>query len=143
GVLAAAACRVDWKAAGFEEINGLCAGAGGVERGMLAQPDEFACLTCGDQCYALLHEGDGVEILHRRLAYGPVDIRFDRKLCCIRLSRRHPSVPGRLAANVLAAYIRLDEINGVNSGGGGLPHPAKSGWRRHLSRRHLHSCRLS
>src|SRR5262249_49431658 len=73
GELAATAGTVHGKSSGLEEICCLCAGAGGVERGMLEEPDELACLASRDGIDALGHEAAGLLVCDEAARDAPLD----------------------------------------------------------------------
>ena len=55
-----------------DEVAGLGAGARGVERGVLQQPDKLWCVAGGDVRGPLFHGLDGVLIGHRRVRDPPL-----------------------------------------------------------------------
>ena len=78
GVAAAAAGGVDRKTSGIEQLGGIGAGAGGVERGVLEQPDELAGPAVPDRRDPLLHHGQRLGIGDEVLARAPLDGRIER-----------------------------------------------------------------
>ncbi len=67
-----AAPGLEHRKAGIEQVGGLAAGPGGIERGMFQQPDHFRRLLCGDIRDPCLHGLDGRQIGHRRIGYQPL-----------------------------------------------------------------------
>src|SRR5205814_10588405 len=72
GELAAAAGREHRKAR-IEQVRSLAAGAGGVERGVFQQPDQFGGLPGRDRSDPRLHGRYGLEIGYRGVGYQPFD----------------------------------------------------------------------
>src|SRR5260370_4613067 len=72
GELTAASGRKHRKT-GVEEVTGLAAGPGGIERGMLQQPDQLGRLAGSDLGYPRLHGRHSLEIRYRPVGYPPFD----------------------------------------------------------------------
>ena len=72
GDLPAAPAREQRKA-GLQKVVCLAGGAGGVERGMLQQPDELRGLAGGDRSGARFHRGHRLEVIDRLLRNPPFD----------------------------------------------------------------------
>ena len=67
----AAAPGGEQRKTGVEQVGIPAAGAGGVERGVLQQPDQFGGLVGGDGGDARLHGRHGLQIGHRRVRDQP------------------------------------------------------------------------
>ena len=78
GVLTTATGRVDRKTVRYQEVGSCGAGSGGIERGVLDQPDEVAGLTRPDVGDPTLHLGHGVPIGDGGLADLPLDAAHGR-----------------------------------------------------------------
>ena len=75
GVFAAAAGRVHLEPVGRNQVLGLGAGAGRVERRMLNQPDQLVGLARGNAPGLRFHEGHGFRVGGQSLRYPPSDWR--------------------------------------------------------------------
>ena len=73
GELAAAPAAVDGQALRIEQVLGPRAGAGGVERRVLEQPDELGRAPVRDRRRAGLHDADGRVVVDGPIADGPLD----------------------------------------------------------------------
>src|SRR5690606_16871104 len=94
GRLAAAAGADHRETLRVENVAVLCAGAGGVERGVLDQPDELPRLAAMDRRGATLHRRDCGVIGGQAGRNGPLDSSISRYLVH---ARRHPCGPGPVA----------------------------------------------
>ena len=74
GELAAASGHVDWKSR-LDQFGRPCRRAGGVEGGVLEEPDQFRRLATGDRFGARGHGCKRGVIGHGRIAYQPFDRR--------------------------------------------------------------------
>ena len=74
GVLPAAARDVDGKAHGLQEVLRPGAGAGGVERRMLQQPDQLALAARADVGHALFHDRQCLGVGHRAVRNAPLQL---------------------------------------------------------------------
>ena len=68
-----AAPRRKHRETGVEQVTGLAAGPGGIERGMLQQPDQLGRLASRDLRNPRLHGRHSLEIGYRRVGYPPFD----------------------------------------------------------------------
>src|SRR5665213_6490 len=67
-----AASGIEYREAGFEQVSGLAAGAGGVERGVFQEPDQFARPAFRDIGGAGLHGSQGLGVGNRGSRYQPL-----------------------------------------------------------------------
>jgi hypothetical protein len=79
GELSAAADLV-YREPRLDQVFRPGAGAGGVERGMLQQPDLFGRAAVGDRGHPLVHGGECRLVRHRGIAHAPLH----RRLACSR-----------------------------------------------------------
>src|ERR1700730_1175063 len=67
----AAAAGLKNRKPGVQQVSGFAASAGGIERGVFQEPDQFRRLARRDRSDALLHRCDRVRIGHRRIRNAP------------------------------------------------------------------------
>ncbi len=76
GVLPAAAALVDREPRGVEQILRPGAGAGGVERRVLQEPNQLGRAFVADRRDPPLHRGHRLVITHRRVGDAPLDLEI-------------------------------------------------------------------
>ena len=74
GVLAAATGLIDRETVRRQQVVGFCAGAGGIERRMLQQPQQLRGAALADRLHARIHFGQRVGIGDRLVGYPPFGI---------------------------------------------------------------------